>query len=378
VRIVVATDSFKGTLRASEACRIIADAIARRVPDAELVIKPMADGGEGTAEAMMAAGDGRWVPRAVMGPLPDMRVEAGFAWFDADRTAVVEMASASGLELLSPGQMNPLRTTTCGTGQLIRHAADYGAAEVLLAVGGSATVDGGVGAAAALGWQFLDSDGQPVPLGGGGLSWITRILPPQGLNLPPVRVLCDVENPLCGPQGAAKVYAPQKGADAAMVEQLEHGLEHLAELVAAQTGHRITDLPGAGAAGGLAAGAVAFMNGTIVSGIETVLAHSRLAEDLPFCDWVITGEGSFDEQSLQGKVVSGVACLARRFGVRVAVIAGQVRVRRSVYRAAGITAALACRTDDMTFDYAIGHAGDCLRAAADRFAAQWLDGPPAG
>jgi len=378
VRIVVATDSFKGTLRASEACWIIADAIARRLPDVELVVRPLADGGEGTAEAMMAAGDGRWVPRAVMGPLPDMRVEAGFAWFDADRTAVVEMASASGLELLSPGQMNPLWTTTCGTGQLIRYAAEYGAAEILLAVGGSATVDGGVGAARALGWQFLDSDGQPVPLGGGGLSRITRILPPEGLHLPPVRVLCDVENPLCGPQGAARVYAPQKGADAAMVEQLEHGLEHLAGLVATQTGAQIADLAGGGAAGGLAAGAVAFMNGTIVSGIETVLAHSGLAEDLPSCDWIITGEGSFDGQSLQGKVVSGVARMARRFGVRVAVIAGQVRVLRSVYRAAGITAALACKTDDMTIDYAIGHAGDCLRAAADRFATQWLDGPPAG
>jgi len=258
MKVVIATDSFKGTLTAYEACQIIADAISESVPDIQLVIKPMADGGEGTAEAMIKAANGRWVPQTVMGPLPDMQVEAGFAWFDDDRTALVEMASASGLELLSTDQMNPLKTTTYGTGQLIKAALEYGARKILLAVGGSATVDGGIGAAIALGWKFLDYHDNSVPLGGAGLEKITKIVRPEKLGLVPVEVLCDVDNPLCGEQGAAKVYAPQKGATPEMVEQLEKGLAHLAELVRKQL-QRDINVPDAGAAGGLAAGAMAFM-----------------------------------------------------------------------------------------------------------------------
>ncbi|MHC4728828.1 MAG: glycerate kinase [Planctomycetota bacterium] len=168
MKVVIATDSFKGTLKAYEACEIIAKAIAEISPDAQLVIKPMADGGEGTARAMIKAAKGRWIRQTVMGPLPDMQVEAGFAWFD-DETALVEMASASGLELLSAEQMNPLKTTTYGTGQLIKAALEYGARKILLAVGGSATVDGGIGAAMALGWKFLDIQDNPIPPGGADL-----------------------------------------------------------------------------------------------------------------------------------------------------------------------------------------------------------------
>jgi len=371
MKVVIATDSFKGTLKAYEACEIIADAISESAPEAQLVIKPMADGGEGTARAMIKAANGRWIPQTVMGPLPQMQVEAGFAWFDDDRTALVEMASASGLELLSAEQMNPLNTTTYGTGQLIKAALEYGARKILLAVGGSATVDGGLGAAMALGWKFLDNQDNPVQLGGAGLEKITRIVKPENLSFVPVEVLCDVDNPLCGEHGAAKVYAPQKGATPQMVAQLEKGLAHLAELVCKQLQHDI-DVPGAGAAGGLAAGAIAFMDATIVSGIETVMARSNIRAELESADWVITGEGSFDRQSLYGKVVSGILTMASQSHTRVAVLAGQVNIPQEEYQKIRIATAISCKGNNMSLDYALENSRELLYSAAQHFAKKYL------
>ena len=379
MKIIVATDSFKGTLRADEACQIIADALQQTLSDVMVVTKPMADGGEGTARAMIQACGGQWIPQTVMGPLPQMLVEAGFAWFK-DETALAEMASASGLELLRPEQMDPLKTTTFGTGQLIKAALEHGARKILLAVGGSATVDGGLGAAAALGWKFLDGRGAEVPLGGGGLGKLSKIVGPDTNLLlrckdgKPIRVevLCDVDNPLCGEHGSARVYGPQKGATPAMVEVLDVGLYKLASLVREQLGREIDTLSGAGAAGGLAAGAVAFMNASIVSGIETVMARSRLAEELESADWVITGEGSFDSQSLRGKVVSGVLKLARQSDARVAVIAGQVRLPQDLWRQSGIAAAIATKPDDMPLDCALKNSRALLFSAAQALAKQYM------
>jgi glycerate kinase len=370
MKVVIATDSFKGTLTAYEACEIIAKAISESTPEAQLVLKPMADGGEGTAQAMIKAANGRWVPQTVMGPLPQMQVEAGFAWFE-DKTALVEMASASGLELLSAEQMNPLNTTTYGTGQLIKAALKYSARKILLAVGGSATVDGGIGAAMALGWKFLDHQDNPVPLGGAGLEKITKIVRPENLSLIPVEVLCDVDNPLCGEKGAAKVYGPQKGATPQMVEQLEKGLAHLAELVDKQL-QRDIDVPGAGAAGGLTAGAIAFMNAAVVSGIETVMARSNLHAELESADWVITGEGSFDRQSLYGKVVSGILKMASQSQTHLAVLAGQVNIPQQEYQKMGIAAAISCKDENMPLDYALENSRALLYSAAQRFAKQYL------
>jgi len=343
MKIVVALDSFKGSLTAVQACEIVVEAIRATVPGAEVVAKPMADGGEGTAAVLMAATGGQWVGRTVMGPLPEMQVEAGFVWLPAtDATqmadgesaeqlirspqstirnqkgaALVEMATASGLPLLRPEQRNPLRATTYGTGELIRAAIDCGADHILLAIGGSATVDGGVGAAMALGWKFLAEDGREIGLGGGQLMRIARIVPPDGdtsarasqevpglecadLKLETsnselvVEVLCDVDNPLTGEHGAARVFGPQKGATPEMVGQLDAGLAHLARLVREQLGRDITRLPGAGAAGGLAAGAVAFHGARLASGIEAVMAQTYLREAVADADWVLTGEGCFD------------------------------------------------------------------------------------
>jgi len=402
VKIVVAMDSFKGSLTAVRACDIVAEAIRSVLPrldgarrsQAEVVTKPMADGGEGTASVLMVAAGGQWIPRTVMGPLPDMHVNGGFVWFEEPAqtaTAVVEMAAASGLTLLPPERRNPLSTTTYGTGQLLKAAIDYGARRILLAVGGSATVDGGVGAAVALGWRFLTKDRQQIGFGGGELSQIAKIVGPRVAACPesgPVRrgrsmrrngtdrgveVLCDVDNPLCGEHGAARVYGPQKGATPQMVETLDAGLAHLARLIRDQLGRDVADLPGAGAAGGLAAGAVAFMNARLVQGIDTVMSQSRLQEAMTDADWVITGEGCFDEQSLRGKVVSGVARLAKATDTKVCVLAGQVLVPAEKYRAAGIQTALACMDNQMQLDYAIANAEPLLDRAARRFATDYLN-----
>ena len=392
MRIVVALDSFKHSLTAIQACDVAAAALRAVAPGANVTTKPMADGGEGTAAVLMAAAGGQWISRTVMGPLPEMEVEAGFVWLPnpteagiADQeepshpirnhqsairnhkdAALVEMATASGLPLLRPEQRDPLKTTTFGTGQLMRAAFDQGTGRILLAIGGSATVDGGVGAAMALGWRFLTEDGREIGFGGGQLSRIAKIVPPeQGIGTT-VEVLCDVDNPLCGDHGAARVYGPQKGATPEMVEELDAGLGHLASLVREQLGRDIAELPGAGAAGGLAAGAVAFMNARLVSGVEAVMEQTRLREAIAGADWVITGEGCFDEQSLRGKVVSGIIRMARAAHTRVAVLAGQVLLPPEKYRSAGVETALPCMETGMTLDYAIAHGAELLDRAAHR------------
>ncbi|MHC4194256.1 MAG: glycerate kinase, partial [Planctomycetota bacterium] len=242
MKIVIAMDSFKGSIPAAEACEIVADVIATQIPDAQISIKPMADGGEGTAQAILKSVSGKWLPMTVTGPLPDMKVEAGFAWFEDTSTALVEMASASGLQLLSPEQYNPMKTTTFGTGQLIKAALKYNPDKILLAAGGSATADAGIGAMTAIGWKFLDKNDQPVTLTGKGLQHITKIVKPKDPITAVVEVLCDVTNPLCGPEGAARIYAPQKGATQQMVDELEKGFAHLAQLVKGQLGRDI-DVP---------------------------------------------------------------------------------------------------------------------------------------
>ena len=372
MKIVVAMDSFKESLSAAEACDVVAGALALERPEARVVVKPMAEGGAGTAEALMRGCGGLWVPVRVMGPLEGMRVEAGFAWFESDRSAVVEMAAASGLGLVEAWRRDPLAATTFGTGELIGAAMEHGAERVYLAVGGSATVDGGTGAAAALGWRFLDGAGAAIGLGGGGLVELRRIVRPgRGLSVP-VEVLCDVDNPLCGARGAARVYGPQKGATAEMVERLEAGLENLAGVVKEDLGEDIAEMPGGGAAGGLAAGAAAFFGARLVSGIEFVMGRTGLMEEIAGADWVITGEGRFDEQSLCGKVISGVVEAARDAGARVGVIAGQVVLDRQVYSERGVAAALSCMREDMSLEYAMANARALVGAAAREFTMRYL------
>ncbi len=284
------------------------------------------------------------------------------------------MASASGLELIGADKRNPMKTTTYGTGELIAAVAEYRAKKILLAIGGSATVDGGTGAAAALGWKFLDENGKELAGCGGNLSKIRKIISPAHPLKAEMQVLCDVDNPLCGENGAAKVYGPQKGATPEMVEQLDVGLAHFAKIIKEQIGCDVKEIPGAGAAGGLAAGAIAFMNGRLVSGIETVMAQSRLKESLVDADWVITGEGRFDSQSLRGKVISGIVRAGKSSGVKVGVLAGQVLLGAAEYRKFGVVDAIGCMNDKMMLEYAMKYGEKLLAEAAKKFAQKHLIG----
>lgn len=373
MKIVLAFDSFKGNLTAREVCETVRDGILSVRPDVETVILPMADGGEGTAETIMSALGGEWIPMMVTGPLPNMRVEAGYAWLPERKTAVVEMAVASGLPLLEPEERNPMIATTYGTGELIKSAVEKGAQKILLTVGGSATVDGGVGAAEALGWKFLGENREPAPAfgqpsNGGDLFAARKIVPPESLKLPEIDVLCDVTNPLCGPNGAAQVYGPQKGATPEMVEKLDFRLWKLSEIVFQCLEKDVRDLPGAGAAGGLAFGSVAFMGGRLVPGIDTVMATVGLADALDGADWVLTGEGKFDSQSVQGKVVDGVQRLAKAAGTKTGVIAGCVKLAEIEWRAAGVEWVATLQPEGMSTEESIARSRELLFEAAAFFA----------
>ncbi len=375
MKIVVALDAFKGSLSAQRACAATAAVLRRERPGWSVVCCPMADGGEGTASAMAEAAGGELVSAPdVCGPLPEMRVDAVYAWLPARCLAVVEMAQASGLPLLSPGERDPMRTTTLGTGQVLRAALVRKPARILLGLGGSATVDGGTGAARALGWRFLDSAGAALPLGGGALERLDRVLPPESPEpLPPIDALCDVQNPLCGPDGAAAVFAPQKGATAEMTARLEAGLQRLADVIRCDLGIEIASMPGAGAAGGFGAGAVAFFRARLVSGVRTVASACGLRDLLRGADWVITGEGCFDEQSLYGKVVSGVRDAAVAAGVKVAVLAGRVRLPEDSRRAAGFDAAIALAPAAVSDEAATAEADRRLDSAVRRLIETTID-----
>jgi glycerate kinase len=377
MKILIALDKFKGSLTASEACEIVRREWLRAHPTTHIVIQPMADGGDGTADALHAAIGGEWITRQATGPLPSMVSAARYLWFAQERHALIEMAQASGLVLVPPAQRNPLLTTTLGTGELLADAIGRGARRLWLTVGGSATVDGGIGAAAALGWRFLDASGKPVHPVGGELEQIATLHAPR-VQLPPIEVLCDVDNPLCGEHGAARVFGPQKGATPAMVEQLDAGLRHLATLVKMQLGKDILNMPGAGAAGGLAAGSIAFLNARLVPGVEAVMRMNRFEESLAGADWVITGEGRLDEQSLHGKVVAGVARAAQRAGVKVAVLAGQIDLTEAQWRAAGIDLARAIKPPRLSTIEVMQQAHSRLRDATEEIAKLILKAPRNG
>lgn len=357
MKVVIAPDSFKECLLAAEVASALAEGVLEACPDAVVDLCPMADGGEGTVEAMVAATAGQIMSVDVFDPLggpirarfgllgeaaPRLPGEVGLAAAVAkagsdvprvqamcqDRVAVVEMAAASGLALVPPDKRNPLRTTTFGTGRLILAALDTVARRIIVGLGGSATVDGGCGCAQALGVIFRGRDGQPLisGIGGGALAEIEDIdmsARDRRIERTDIRVACDVTNPLTGPQGAAAVFGPQKGATAEMVVQLEAGLSHLADLIRRRLGLDVEKLPGAGAAGGLGAGLVAFAAAKLQRGASIVAEAVGLRRRLAGADLCITGEGRLDVQTRSGKTAFAVAQLAREAGVAVICIPGQ-------------------------------------------------------
>ena len=323
-KCIVISDSFKGSLSSGEICDIARACFAEVLSDCELTAIPVADGGEGTVDCFHQVCGGELVPVTVQGPF-GQDMEAAYLRLDGGR-AVIEMASSAGLPLVGD-RRDPRITSTYGVGQQIRHAVEQGSTQILLGLGGSCTNDGGCGCAAALGVRFLDRAGQAFVPTGGTLDQIAHIDVSgarQLLQNVKLTAMCDIDNPMHGPAGAAYIFGPQKGADPAMVEFLDGQLKALDAVIQRELHRAVADVPGAGAAGAFGAGILAFLDGTLCPGIEAVLDLVDFDGKLKDCDLVITGEGRFDSQSIRGKVVSGVSRRAKRQGVPVAVIAGSV------------------------------------------------------
>jgi glycerate kinase len=340
MKIAIAPNAFKGSLTAPEAAACIERGLRKGMRGLSVVQLPMADGGDGTLLAIVAATSGQCVPCRVADPL-GRNIRSMLGLTGDGRTAVIEMALASGLALLKPQERNPLRTTSRGTGELIRAALGRGVQEIVIGIGGSATNDGGMGLARALGVRFFDARNRELPDCGGALDRLARV-DVSGLDArlkhTAISVACDVDNPLCGPRGAARVYGPQKGATPAMVKQLDAGLKRLATVLQNDLGVNVANLPGAGAAGGVGGGLVALLRGRLRPGMDVVTQAIGLERKLAGCDLVITGEGRLDGQTIHGKAPAGVARIAKKLGIPVIAICGCLGPDAGNVQRAGIAA----------------------------------------
>jgi len=358
-KVLVAPNAFKGTLTASQAAEAIARGVHEVFPDAEVVRVPVADGGDGTVEALVDARHGGFRTATVEGPLGDS-VEARYGLIDDGRTAVVELATASGLVLLDPSRRDPRKTSTFGFGQLLDAARREGVATIIAGIGGSATNDAGAGMAQALGVRLLDAEGRDLPRGGAALIDLATVDTSGldgGWHTVKVRVACDVTNPLTGPNGASHVYGPQKGADPATVDELDRALERFGEVVG------IDDLPGAGAAGGTGAGLVAFLGATLEPGAPLVVEATGFDARLPGSDLVITGEGRVDEQTAFGKAPGEVARRASKAGVPVLLVAGSKGPGWEALYRSGVTEVATLTEEGQDLDQALNDPeGMLLRA----------------
>lgn len=373
MKVVIAPDSFKDSLSAQAAADAIASGLAEVWPHAELIKCPMADGGEGTIEAVLAACNGEWQSARVAGPL-GTEAEASWGWLESSRTAIIEMATASGLQLLSLEQRDARITTTYGTGQLISQALDAGAQRIILAIGGSATNDGGSGMLAALGARFLDADEQALPAGGLALAQLERIdLSGFDPRLADVRVeiAADVDNLLCGPNGASHIFGPQKGASLEQVLALDAALGRFADHSAQVLGTDRRDEPGSGAAGGMGFAAKAYLRASFRAGVEVVADLAGLEQAMSGADLVITGEGRFDAQTLRGKTPFGVARIAQRQSVPVIVLAGTLGEGYEHLYDHGISAAFSVVSGPCTLSDACANAASLLHDRARDLARVW-------
>lgn len=371
MKIVIAPDSYKESLSALDVAGCIEQGFREIFPDAEYVKLPMADGGEGTVEAMIAATLGRRLELDVTGPL-GKPVTAFYGLSGDGRSAFIEMAAASGLELLTPAQRDPRITSSFGTGELICHALDAGVEHIIIGIGGSATNDAGAGMLQALGVRLLDHNGEDLAPGGAALAQLARI-DAAGLDARIERcridVACDVTNPLTGEQGASAIFGPQKGATPQMVEQLDQALAHFAQVVARDAGKEVLSLAGGGAAGGMGAALYAFCGARLRPGIDIVTGALNLEAQLRDADLVITGEGRIDSQSIHGKVPVGVARIAKRHNKPVIGIAGSLTPDVGVVHGHGIDAVFSVMNSVCSLEQALQDAAQNVRRAARNIAA---------
>lgn len=368
-KILLVPDSFKGTLSSRQVCQVMAGQLRRFFPQAQVKSIPVADGGEGSVEAFLAAAGGERRTRTVTGPFGEP-VEAFYGILGDGHTAVIEMAACAGLPL-AEGRLNPERATTYGVGELLLAAKEAGCTKAILGLGGSCTNDGGAGAAAALGAKFTRADGTAfVPTGGtlGEIAALDVSPVAQALQGMELTAMCDIDNPLYGEAGAAAVFAPQKGADAAMVARLDAGLRHLGQVSARCLGRDFSHLPGAGAAGGLGFGMAAFCGAQLRMGIDAVLDAVGFDSLLPGTDMVFTGEGKIDSQSARGKVVSGVAARCRKAGVPVVAVVGQIGQGFEEMYQQGLTAVFSINRAAQPFAESRFHAGENLALTMENIA----------
>ncbi len=368
MKIVIAPDSFKGSLSALEAAEAIERGIKLSIPHAETIKVPIADGGEGTLDSLITSLNGQKVDLQVTGPL-GLPVKAQYGVIPRGQLAIIEMAQASGITLISRNERNPLIATTYGTGELIKKALDDGCRQFIIALGGSATNDGGAGMLQALGMRLLDKSGNEVHRGGGHLheihtidqgGWDSRIAESQFL------IASDVQNPMVGLHGATHVFGPQKGATPDIVEQLEQSMIEWADLIEQHTGVRLHEYPGAGAAGGICGAFLAFFPATIKRGIDVVLEYTRIHQYLADADLVITGEGQIDEQTASGKTPMGIAQAAHRYGIPTIAFAGSVGKGTEKLRPYGIQAVFSIVNAPMTLDQAMNQASALLEYTAEQ------------
>ena len=368
MRIVIAPQSLKGSLTAAEAGLAIAQGARAVYPQAEIAIVPVADGGEGTVQALVDATGGKIVQQTVTGPLGEP-VTAFHGILGDGRTAVIEMAASAGLPLVPPEQRDPRITTTYGVGELILAALEQGSRHFIIGIGGSATNDGGAGMAQALGASLTNSQGTVIARGGAALGTLQHISTDtmdarlQGCTF---EVACDVNNPLTGPTGASAVYGPQKGATPAMVIELDNALAHYAAVIERDLGLSVRDIPGAGAAGGLGAGLMAFLHATLRPGAQIVLEAVKLEEQLSLADLVITAEGQIDSQTAYGKSVGAVSALAKRYRLPVLALAGSLGHNYQAVYDLGVDAVAVLPSKPMTLAYAMEHASQLAADATER------------
>ena len=370
MKIVIAPDSFKESLTALEVAEAIEAGLKKVLPDAEYVKVPMADGGEGTVQSLVDATEGRLISAEVCAPLGN-KVKAEFGLSGDGRTAIIEMAAASGLHLVPPEARNPLRTTSYGTGELILAALAEGVEKIIVGIGGSATNDGGAGMLQALGALLLDANNQPIGAGGGCLQDLAAIdLSGLDKRLAGVEIVvaCDVDNPLCGEKGASAVFGPQKGATPEMVQALDSGLQHFADIAARDLGLDIQSPAGAGAAGGMGGGVLLLPDARLQAGVQIVMEAVKLAEKVQDADLVITGEGRMDAQSVHGKTPIGVAHTAKAFGKPVIAIVGCLREDYEVVYAQGIDAVFPIIRQLGSLEEILQHGRDNLVSAAQNVA----------
>ncbi|RHW40388.1 glycerate kinase [Neobacillus notoginsengisoli] len=373
MKIVIAPDSFKESLSALEAAEAIEKGFKQVLPDAEYIKVPMADGGEGTVQSLVDATGGEMIYKTVTGPL-ETPVDAFFGLLGNRTTAVIEMAAASGLHLVPAEKRNPLITTTRGTGELIAAALDYGVNHIIIGLGGSATNDGGAGMVKALGGLLLDKDGNEIGEGGGSLCDLASIdlsgFDPR-LATSTIEVACDVDNPLTGDKGASAIFGPQKGATPAMVAQLDQNLGHFAAVIERDLGKKVKNVAGAGAAGGLGGGILAFLPAELRRGVDIVIEATGLSEIVRDADLVITGEGAIDSQTIFGKTPIGVAKTAKKVGVPVVAVAGKLSNDSCIVHEHGIDAMFSIVPGAISLEGAFKHAGEFVERTAANIAAVW-------